>query len=226
MIEFNKAKKNKKTGNEGSKSRSSILSRLIISTKLLTVILLIFIVYRFFFNFNTPLVMTITQSSIVTILKETSLKLLTNTTVTMVHSKFEDLPSSLGNIVLLGSTEGFMIAKVNYSFGINLAKISEDSVRITDQSITITLPEPELLVCQVDTESIEIYSKTPLTRRITDILQGRNITLEMIKAFEQRAQEFAKENGLEPTKDEIIKNIEPFFNKLIAAQANKRVIFK
>jgi hypothetical protein len=55
---------------------------------------------------------------------------------------------------------------------------------------------------------------------------GREMMDELKRAFQQKAVEFAKETGLEPTKASIIKNIESFVNRIIATQTEKKVIFK
>jgi hypothetical protein len=175
----------------------------------------------------------ITNAAVTSIIRETPLKLVTNTTVTMVICTFEDLPESARESFspklrdfLFGKSEAFFIAKVYYDFGIDLLEVNENNVNIGDDSITIILPEPKLLRNSVDLDSIRDYTKTTLLRSVWDAATGREMMGELKKAFQQKAVEFAKESGLEPTKASIIKNIESFVNKIIATQTDKKVIFK
>jgi hypothetical protein len=175
----------------------------------------------------------ITSAAVTSIIRETPLKLVTNTTVTMVICTFEDLPESARESFspklrdfLFGKSEAFFIAKVYYDFGIDLLEVNENNVSIGDDSITIILPEPKLLRNSVDLDSIKDYTKTTLLRSIWDAATGREMMDELKKAFQQKAVEFAKESGLEPTKASIIKNVESFVNKIIATQTDKKVIFK
>jgi hypothetical protein len=186
------------------------------------------------FSVNSePRTYQITNASITSIIRETPLKLLTNTTVTMVVCTFEDLPESARESFspkfrdfFLGKTEAFFVAKVYYDYGIDLLEITETNVIIGDDFITVILPEPKLLRNSVDLESIKGYTKTTLLRSLWDTAMGREMMDELKKAFQQKAVEFAKETGLEPTKASIINNIEFFVNRIVATQTNKKVIFK
>jgi hypothetical protein len=197
---------------------------LIISTALVVIVK---------FSFSEKSSYQITNASITSVIRETPLKLLTNTTVTMVVCTFEDLPESTRESLsprfrdfFLGKTEAFFIAKVYYDFGIDLLEINEDNVIIGDDFITITLPEPKLLRNSVDLESIKGYTKTTLLRSMWDTAMGREMIDELKRAFQQKAADFAKETGLEPTKASIIQNIESFINRIIGTQTDKKVIFK
>jgi hypothetical protein len=185
------------------------------------------------FSTSERITYQVTNASITSIIRETPLKLLTNTTITMVICTFDDLPESAKESLspkfrdfLLGKTEAFFIAKVYYDYGIDLLEIDESSVVIDGHFIVITLPEPKLLRNSVELESIECYTKTTILRTLWDTATGRETMEELKKAFQQKAVEFAKEAGLEPTKASIIKNVESFANKVIATQTDRKVIFK
>jgi hypothetical protein len=176
----------------------------------------------------------ITNAAITSIIRETPLRLVTNTIVTMVICTFEDLPelntdkylSTKFRDFILGKTEALFIAKVYYDFGIDLLEINEENISIEENFITISLPEPKLLRNSVDLESIRDYTKTTLLRSIWDTAVGREMMSELKKAFQLKAMEFAKESGLEPTKASIIKNIELFVSRIVATQTDRKVIFK
>jgi hypothetical protein len=175
----------------------------------------------------------VSNASITSIIRETPLKLLTNTTITMVICTFEDLPESIKESssprvrdFFLGKTEALFIAKVYYDYGIDLLDVNENNITVDDHYITITLPEPKLLRTSVDLESIQCYTKTTILRSLWDTATGREIIDELKKAFQQKAEDFAKETGLEPTKRNIIKNIESFASRIITIQTDRKVIFR
>jgi hypothetical protein len=115
---------------------------------------------------------------------------------------------------------------VKFIYGLDLLnEFKESDVSIESDSIVISLPNPKILYHDIDLD-YTLYTKTPMLRAIVDKFAGTNVEGEIRKVFQKKADEFARENGLEPTKEEIIKNIEPFFNKIFAAQTNKKIIFK
>jgi hypothetical protein len=172
----------------------------------------------------------ITQASITKTIRETPIQLVTNTITTMVFCTIEDIPQNSagkwGN-VLLGKDEGIFIAKVKYIYGIDLLNsMTEDDVFIDDQSITITLPEPKMLHEPIIDLDYEVQTKSPVLRSFVNKLTGTNPEKEMRTVFKQKAEEFAKANGLEPSKKDIINTLTPFFSKLFAEKTKKSIIFK
>jgi hypothetical protein len=147
----------------------------------------------------------------------------------MVFCTIDDIPqNSTGKIsnFILGKDEGIFIAKVKYVYGIDLLNdMTEDNVSVDDQSITVILPEPKMLHKEIDLD-YEVHTKSTVWRSLVNKLTGTNIEKEMRLVFQEKAEEFAKANGLEPSKQDIINTLTPFFSKLFADKTNKSIIFK
>jgi hypothetical protein len=190
------------------------------------VLLLIVIVSIFTANKHSY---QVTEASVAALVKENLVQLLTNSTTTMVVCTIEDIPEGIVakfGKVLLGESLGIFITKVKFGYGIDLKNdMSDEDIVIDDQSITITLPSPKILYIDPDM-NYEIVTKQTILRALVAKIKGMDIEKEMRKAFQQKAEEFAKENGLIPSKEEIINKIQPFFNNFIANQMGKQIIFK
>ncbi|MDR1481858.1 MAG: DUF4230 domain-containing protein [Synergistaceae bacterium] len=171
----------------------------------------------------------ITQASITQTIRETPIQLVANTITTMVFCTIDDIPQNSArkiSNVILGKDEGIFIAKVKYVYGIDLLdSMTEDNVSIDDQSITIILPEPKMLYKEIDLD-YEVQTKSTVWRSLVNKFTGMNVEKEMRIVFQEKAEEFAKANGLEPSKRDIINTLTPFFNKLFAEKTSKSIIFK
>jgi hypothetical protein len=192
-----------------------------------TILLMAFLVIIFYFYRNASY--QITNTTVKKILEETPVQLVTNTMLTNVICTVDDVPAfvsaKIRNMVF-GKSTGIFVTKVKYVFGIDLLnELTEDDVVIDETSITITLPEPKTLYREIDL-NYDVITKTPIWRSLLDAIAGVDVEKEMRKAFEAKATDFADENGLKPSKSEIIKRLEPFFNKIIGAQTDKKIIFK
>jgi uncharacterized membrane protein len=192
----------------------------------LGIILLLIVVLIFIANKHSY---QVTKASVATLVKENLVELVTNSTTTMVVCTIDDIPegivSKLSNY-LVGESSGIFITKVKFSYGIDLKNdMSEEDIVIDDQYITITLPSPKRLHTEIDFD-YKIVTKKTIFRALIDKITGVDIEKAMRIAFLQKVDEFAKENGLEPSKEEIINKIQPFFNKFIASQMGKQIIFK
>ena len=185
------------------------------------------IVVLVYFNFGGHS-FQVTSASISQTIREIPIQLITNVNTTMIHCTVEDLPEARYNwvLTLFGSSEGILVTKVRYGYGLDLKEdFDESNIQIGQDDITITLPEPKLLFNQPDLNYTIITKKTAL-RAIADMVSGTNTEREMRIVFQQNMERFAEENGLKPTKKEIIENIEPYFNKILGEQTGRRIIFK
>jgi hypothetical protein len=149
--------------------------------------------------------------------------------LTNVICTVEDVPAfataKIKNMIL-GESTGIFMTKVKYVFGLDLQKeLTEDDVVVDETSITITLPEPKILYSEIDI-NYKVITKTPVWRSLVDSITGVDFEKEVRKIFGEKANDFAVENEMIPSKLEIINRIEPFFNKIIGAQTNKKIIFK
>ena len=192
---------------------------------MITIIILVVATALITYGFSKDRKFEFTGSSIEVLIRETPIQLVTNRTTTMVYCTMADLPKSwLSGFT--GTAEGILITKVRYSYGLDLKEdFSEKNIHIGDHYIEITLPEPKLLECAPDIDYTTI-TKTPLLLHIMNRFSSRDVEAEMRKVFQENMKRFAEENGLNPTKDAIIKIIEPYFNRILGNLTDKRIIFK
>jgi hypothetical protein len=190
---------------------------------------------NFFVRWFMPTTYQITSSSVMEMLKSEAVKkLILNETTIRVAGELKDLAvksddySVIGGFrdLVLGEKQLFFMINVKYSFGIDLEKITSDDVRIDEETITIVLPEPEVLENKPDYKTLGQISKTPVLRALWDNMSGRDVTLELVTAIQDDAGTFAKQNGMNISKEECIKYLDAFFNAIISSKTNKRIIFK
>jgi hypothetical protein len=161
-------------------------------------------------------------------------KLILNETTIRVAGELKDLAAASDDYSVIGGFRDFVLGEkqlffminVKYSFGIDVEKITIDDVSIGEESITITLPEPEVLENKPDYKTLSQISKTPVLRALWDNVSGRDITLELVTAIQDDAGAFARQNGMNINKKECIKYLDAFFNAIISGKTNKRIIFK
>jgi hypothetical protein len=182
-----------------------------------------------------PTAFQITSSSVMDLLKsEPVKKLILNESTIRVAGNLKDLAVKSGDDsvmsgvrdFILGEKQLFFMINVKYSYGIDLEKITSDSVRVDGQTITVILPEPEVLENKPDYNTLDRISKTPVLRAIWDNVSGRDITLELVTAIQNDAGKFAQQNGMNLSKEECIKYLEAFFNAIILGRTDKQIIFK
>jgi hypothetical protein len=71
-----------------------------------------------------------------------------------------------------------LVATGDVEAGVNLAELGEDDVRVDRETVTIRLPEPEILSVSLDEEETRVYDRDfgPLNFRPDDGLVGRRAT--------------------------------------------------
>jgi hypothetical protein len=190
-------------------------------------LLLIFVVL--FFWWDAKHTMHLTGASVVEMLREVKLELVTDKITTMVSCTFEEVAeNSKATLVdmAFGKGEAVLIAKVVYLYGLNLEKITERNVDVSveKKTITITLPEPELLQYSVDWDRT-YYSKTPLLRKFYNYVVGENQQKIVEGAFLKKAKDYAKANGLEPSKSDIIARLGSHLSKILG-NTDMQIVFK
>jgi len=192
--------------------------------------ILIVLVALFILADRPPLKTQVTSYTVTQLVHETPIQLVTNSITTMIHCTMADLPEfgsePSWKDSLLGSTEAIFITRVKYKYGMDLTSdFTEENVFVGPYYIEITLPEPKLLE-NIPDMNYTYFSKTPVLRAIMDRFTNVNVEARMREVFQQNMERFAEENGLKPTKKQIIDNIEPFFNKVFEDKTGKRIIFK
>jgi hypothetical protein len=237
MAQFNIITKSKKLFSETGKWLVRIIGKgfIFIIFFFLFLFFIKIVAPNFLARFFMPTAFQITSSSVMELLKsEPVKKLILNETTIRVAGELKDLAvksddySVRGDFrdFILGEKQLFFMINVKYSFGMNLEKITSGDVRVDEQSITITLPEPEVLKNEPDYNTLSRISKSSALRAIWDNVSGRDITLELATALQNDAGKFAQQNGMNFSKEECIKYLDTFFNAIISGKTDKRIIFK
>jgi hypothetical protein len=94
---------------------------------------------------------------------------------------------------LFSGEEVLVIATGEVEAGVNLAEIGKDDVRVEGDSVTMRLPEPEILSSSLDEEKTRVYDRdfSPLNVRPDDDL----VEEARLRAIE-KVEETARENGI------------------------------
>jgi len=125
---------------------------------------------------------------------------------------------------LTGVDKALVYTTVTMYYGVDLEKITESNLNQVDDTVYITLPEPELLDISVDLSNMQLFETRSGLVRIGDFVTGNNNSLELIGNFETSARNFAKENGLIPSREKIIIQLNNF-SSIFNTQTGLIVIF-
>jgi len=125
---------------------------------------------------------------------------------------------------LTGVDKALVYTTVTMYYGVDLEKITESNLNQVDDTVYITLPEPELLDISVDLSNMQMFETRSGLVRIGDFITGNNNSLELIGNFETSARNFAKENGLIPSREKIIMQLNNF-STIFITQTGLIIIF-
>ena len=119
-----------------------------------------------------------------------------------------------GDVVdrLFSGEELLVIATGEVEAGVDLSEIGKDDVRVEGETVTMRLPEPEILFSSLDEEKTRVYDRdfSPLNVRPDDDL----VEEARLRAIE-KVEETARENGILETAEANAENsIRAFVNKL------------
>ncbi len=94
---------------------------------------------------------------------------------------------------LFSGEEVLVIATGEVEAGVDLSEIGKDDVRVEGDTVTIRLPEPEILSSSLDEEKTRVYDRdfSPLNVRPDDEL----VEEARLRAIE-KVEEIARENGI------------------------------
>jgi hypothetical protein len=94
---------------------------------------------------------------------------------------------------LLSGEEVLVIATGEVEAGVDLSEIGKDDVRVEGDTVTMRLPEPEILSSSLDEEKTRVYDRdfSPLNVRPDDEL----VEEARLRAIE-KVEETARENGI------------------------------
>ncbi len=94
---------------------------------------------------------------------------------------------------LFSGEKVLLVATGNVEAGVDLSEVGEDDVRVEDETVTIRLPEPEVLSASLDEEETRVYDRdySPLNLRPDD-----DLVEEARAEAEERIEVAARENGI------------------------------
>jgi uncharacterized protein DUF4230 len=105
-----------------------------------------------------------------------------------------------------------LVASGNVEAGVDLGELGEDDVVVRDDTVTIRLPEPEVLSASLDEDKTEVYDRdyAPLNLRPDD-----DLVEEARATAEERIEAAARENGiLETAQTNAEKSVRAFVQAL------------
>ncbi len=94
---------------------------------------------------------------------------------------------------LFSGEKVLLVATGDVEAGVDLSETGEDDVRVQDETVTIRLPEPEILSASLDEEQTRVYDRdySPLNLRPDD-----DLVEEARAEAEERIEAAARENGI------------------------------
>jgi hypothetical protein len=94
---------------------------------------------------------------------------------------------------LFSGEKVLLVASGNVEAGVDLGELGEDDVVVRDDTVTIRLPEPEVLSASLDEDKTEVYDRdyAPLNLRPDD-----DLVEEARATAEERIEAAARENGI------------------------------
>ncbi len=161
-----------------------------------------------------------TATSVLQVLRSESLLFLaTDRITTYVYTDIDE------NSLLLGNREGLLIMKVTYIYGLDLEKLTEDSLEQNFNSITVHLPDVEMLEMSPDLSTVEIYTKTSGLVWLYDQIAGYDMQDDLLKQLDSVATDFACSEDLSPDRSEIITRLNGFA-PVLAEYAGTDILFE
>jgi hypothetical protein len=94
---------------------------------------------------------------------------------------------------LFAGEKVLLVASGNVEAGVDLGELGEDDVQVGDDTVTIRLPEPEVLSASLDEDETKVYDRdyAPLNLRPDD-----DLVEEARATAEERIEAAARENGI------------------------------
>ncbi|MFP4169266.1 MAG: DUF4230 domain-containing protein [Desulfonatronovibrionaceae bacterium] len=151
--------------------------------------------------------------------REELLFLVTDRVVTQVV--VESHESSL----LLGSREGYLVAKAKLYYGVDLSKLSKDRISREGTRMVITIPEPEELDFTVEIDSIRYLTKRSRLQTLKDWALDRDQEAELRSQFKEATYSYLREEDLIPERARIVTRLNEF-SDLVSDRLDVEVVFR
>jgi hypothetical protein len=130
-----------------------------------------------------------------------------------------------GNIIL-GWRDSVLIGTAKFLCGINLKRLAPEDIRQEDGRLIVTVPDPEVLDCSVDLNSLVLFEKKTGLVAIKEYLENRDTRDELQKQLETRARAFVTEQDLLPKRDVLVKRLNDWVSPLLSDQVKVAVEFR
>ncbi len=106
----------------------------------------------------------------------------------------------------LGDWHGVLWATVRLHYGVDLRKVRPEDVQRRGEVIVVRIPQPELLDFTIEPGSVGYLAKSTAVPKVLDLLHNGH-RAEMEKRLRQRAMEFAARQGMLPTREELVQEL-------------------
>lgn len=107
----------------------------------------------------------------------------------------------------LGQWQGVLWATVNWTWGVDLSKLTEKDLRREGEVIFVRLPEPQMLDFGIEPGSQNFFSKSTVVPKLQEVFntgQQQKILQDEIHA---RSMSFARDNKLCPTREQMVRQL-------------------
>lgn len=120
---------------------------------------------------------------------------------------------------LFSGEKVLLVATGNVEAGVDLSEVGENDVEVREDTVTIRLPEPEILSASLDEDKTRVYDRdySPLNLRPND-----DLVEEARATAEDRIESAARENGILETAE---RNAEGSIRSFVKALGFKEVRF-
>ncbi len=121
---------------------------------------------------------------------------------------------------LFSGEKVLVVATGDVEAGVDLSEIGDEDVQVRDDTVTMRLPEPEILSANLDEEKTRVYDRdySPLNLRPND-----DLVEEARATAEERIEAAARENGILDTAET---NAEDSIRALVKALGFEKVQFE
>lgn len=146
------------------------------------------------------------QRTTITVLKNEKMAfLVTNRLVTqVVVEEKKVLPG-------IGTRSGYLIGTVKVYYGIDLSRLTPESIEVKPQKVIVHLPSPSVLDYSVDLSSLRFFTReTGMMKVASMFMKNEDLRKELEERFYKEAIFFFKTNGLLPDIETIQSRLENF----------------
>ncbi len=129
-----------------------------------------------------------------------------------------------GNLVT-GYGSGVLVGKVELLYGVDLDEAALDEAAYRDGVLHVPVPAPKLLRYVPDLESLRFIEKKTALLTLVDAARDVDLFHLALAQLEHAASEFAEENDLAPTREQLLSRLNRYA-PVIAAQTGVQVVFE